>query len=249
MNPLYPFLVALQFLTRIPVQLKHTPDEETLGRSMLYYPIVGLVIAAVLIALHLSLTQSPIFIHVALLLLLWILITGGLHLDGLADSTDAWIGGQGDREQTLTIMTDPRCGPAGVVSIVMILLLKFAALHALLVNEQVNVFAALLLAPVLARTMVLGLFLTTTYVRHEGLGSALTQYLPRKQARLMLLATLLVLPVVLGSDAIWAISASLVVALFLRNAMNQRLQGCTGDTAGALVELVEVGILLVLAVK
>lgn len=64
----------------------------------------------------------------ALLLVFWVLATGALHLDGLADSADAWVGGLGDRERTLAIMKDPCCGPAAVVALVVVLLVKFAAL-------------------------------------------------------------------------------------------------------------------------
>jgi adenosylcobinamide-GDP ribazoletransferase len=67
-------------------------------------------------------------LHAALLLTVWVLLSGGLHLDGLADSADAWLGGFGDRERTLTIMKDPRSGPIAVVVLVLVLLLKFCAL-------------------------------------------------------------------------------------------------------------------------
>ncbi|PWQ89005.1 adenosylcobinamide-GDP ribazoletransferase, partial [Enterococcus faecium] len=75
-------------------------------------------------------TPSPL--HAALLLTLWVLLSGALHLDGLADSADAWLGGFGDRERTLRIMKDPRSGPIAVVTLVLVLLLKFCALWVLI---------------------------------------------------------------------------------------------------------------------
>ncbi|VAX03286.1 Cobalamin synthase, partial [hydrothermal vent metagenome] len=130
------FFIALQFLTRIPVRLKDNPTEKQIALSQLYYPLVGLLIGALLIllawVLQWVLQDVPTMLSTAIILTGWVLISGGLHLDGLADSADAWAGGLGDRDKTLAIMKDPACGPAGVVSIVLLLLLKFAALHALL---------------------------------------------------------------------------------------------------------------------
>ena len=103
---------------------------------------------------------APLLLHAALLLTAWVLLSGGLHLDGLADSADAWLGGFGDRERTLTIMKDPRSGPIAVVTLGLVLLLKFTALVALI--EQHN-GAALILAPLIgwlgwsAALLVLGL--------------------------------------------------------------------------------------------
>src|SRR5690606_5510087 len=120
---------------------------------------------------------SPLLLA-ALLLAIWVGLTGALHLDGLADTVDAWIGGYGDRERTLAIMKDPRSGPMAVVALVLLLLLKFAALVVLL---ESGADAALWLALLMGRSALLGLFLTTSYVREGGLGTALAEHLPRRQ--------------------------------------------------------------------
>ena len=132
MKAIEPFLIALQFLTRLPVRLPGTPDERTIGNSLLYYPLVGVVIGVLLVALFLALADAPAGLRAALVLAAWVIVTGALHLDGLADSADAWAGGLGDREKTLAIMKDPYCSPAAVVTLVVVLLLKFAALHSLM---------------------------------------------------------------------------------------------------------------------
>ncbi len=98
---------------------------------------------------------------------------------GLADSADAWLGGFGDMEKTQRILKDPLVGAAGVIAIVGVLLLKFAALAALLEN---NHWQIILLAPVIGRALILLLFLTTPYVRAGGLASAVTAHLPRNAA-------------------------------------------------------------------
>ncbi len=88
-----------------------------------------------------------------------------MHLDGLADTADAWVGGFGDAERTLKIMKDPACGPIGVLSLVIICLLKWSAIYVLLQKQQ---FLALILFPILGRLAPLFLFLTTQYVREKA---------------------------------------------------------------------------------
>jgi adenosylcobinamide-GDP ribazoletransferase len=126
---------------------------------------------------------APLLLHAALLLTVWVLLSGALHLDGLADSADAWLGGFGDRERTLTIMKDPRSGPIAVVTLVLVLLLKFAALLALIEQQHA---LALIIVPLLGRSALLGLFLTTPYVRAGGLGQALADHLPRSAGKQVL---------------------------------------------------------------
>ena len=117
---LRPFLVALQFLTRLPIHLPETPDECEIGQSLLYYPLVGLLLGLILAALAWAIWDSSSMLHAALLAA-WVLMTGALHLDGFADSADAWVGGQGSCERTLAIMKDPYCGPAGAVALILLL--------------------------------------------------------------------------------------------------------------------------------
>lgn len=109
-----PLLIALQFLTRLPVRLLGMPAPEQVGRSLLWYPLVGLLLGGLLLAAQALLSQQPAVLQAALLLTLWVALSGGLHLDGLADTADAWVGGYGDRERTLAIMKDPRSGPIAV---------------------------------------------------------------------------------------------------------------------------------------
>jgi adenosylcobinamide-GDP ribazoletransferase len=240
-------LVALQFLTRLPVRLRAAPSEEEVGRSLLFYPLVGLLIGALLatFAMAMSAGGIPDLLGAALVLVAWTLITGGLHLDGLADSADAWIGGRGERERTLAIMKDPYCGPMGVTVLVVILVVKFAALAALLACEKGWV---VVLPPVLGRTALPLLFLTTPYVRPNGLGSALSARLHRKTMAAIVMVTLGALIASLGWPGMVAVVAGMSIFIPLRRMMVRTLGGTTGDTAGALVELVEATTLIAVAV-
>ncbi len=240
---LLPPLLALQFLTRLPLPDVGRVADRQIGRSLVWYPAVGLVIGVCLyLAQWLLATMLPGLygVQAALLLMLWCMVTGGLHLDGLADSADAWLGGYGDRERTLALMKDPTCGPAAVMLLVMVLLAKFAALQALM---QADVWW-LLLIPVLPRALLLLLLLTTEYVRPQGLGSSLVTHMPRRACRVLVLAVF-ILCLLLGHAGVIWLGVALLLFWWLRRLMLARIGGTTGDTAGALVELQEVAALVV----
>lgn len=241
---LRPLWVALQFLTRLPLPKMAVIEDHERGNSLLWYPIVGLLMGGLLVFCAWILVDVSSLTSAALLLAAWVALTGALHLDGLADSADAWMGGLGSRERSLAIMQDPHCGTGAVVVLVLVLLLKFAALENILAAGDLNL---LWIAPVLGRLAVPLLFLTTPYVRPGGLGDALSRHLPRRAAWVVMVITT---AFVAGQSEV-GILVVLVAALtffLLRAMMLRRIQGTTGDTAGAMVELVEMVVLITIAV-
>ncbi|MCY1402256.1 Cobalamin synthase [compost metagenome] len=236
-----PFWIALQFLSSLPVRLPGMPEPRQVGQSLLYYPAVGLLFGGLLWAFNHLLAGTPLLLHGALLLCAWVLLSGALHLDGLADSADAWLGGFGDRARTLEVMKDPRSGPIAVVTLVLVLLLKFCAVLALVEAGQ---GAALIVAPVIGRAAMLGLFLSTPYVRPGGLGQALAEHLSSRASCGVLLVVALGCVALAGWQAVWALVGAVAVFCWLRQLMLRRLGGTTGDTAGALLELLELTVLL-----
>lgn len=239
-----PFWIALQFLSSLPIRLPGMPTPQESGRSLLYYPAVGLLFGVLLMAMDHLLDGAPMLLHAALLLAAWVMLSGGLHLDGLADSADAWLGGFGDRERTLTIMKDPRSGPIAVVTLVVVLLLKYSTVVALIETHH---GVGLLLAPVIGRAAMLALFLNTPYVRAGGLGQALADHLPRKSGMRVLAAVAVVCVLIGGGPAAWVLVVAAGGFFWLRRVMMQRLGGSTGDTAGAMLELLETLVLVTLA--
>lgn len=231
---LAPFLLALSLLTRIPVpDFKTEIQPKQVGHSTLFYPMVGLVIGGILFAIAWVLPSSQFTLLIAsIIIVLWMIITGGIHLDGLADSADAWLGGFGDHEKTQRIMKDPLVGAAGVIAIVALVLLKVAAVDALL---QQQFLIALLVSPIVGRSMILLLFLTTPYIRKAGMANDATSFMPKSAALIILTLTFM-----LGfTISLGAMIAVLVCFYLLRRLMIKRLKGCTGDTAGATVEITE----------
>lgn len=232
-----PLLIALQLLTRLPAPLRDNPTESETGRSLLYYPLIGLLIGLLLAAMSWTLAGTPALLRASLMLSAWVLLTGALHLDGLADTVDAWAGGHGERQRTLDILKDPASGPMGVSAIVLVLLVKFAALAALCDN---GTLWAIVAPPLLGRTVLPLLFLSTPYVRPGGLGAGLAAHVPRRAATAIVLGTGMAIPVRAGLSGLTLLLTTAAVFLLMRRTMKRRLGGTTGDTAGALVELTEV---------
>lgn len=242
MKTLYPLLVALQFLTRLPVRLPVIPDARTVGRSLTYYPFVGLMLGLMVAALHTLLSDDAATLRAALTLTAWVALTGALHLDGLADSADAWAGGDRDRARTLALMKDPHCGAAAVVALVLTLLVKFASLSSLAADD----FLSLLLIPMFARSAIVLLFATTPYVRQGGLGTALATHQSR-ELNVAVVGLVSTAALMVAIESLWLLLALVILFVALRTTMMQRLGGTTGDTAGALVEITETGMLVTAA--
>lgn len=237
-------LTALQFLTILPVPAGTLPGDRVQGMSLLWYPAVGLILGVFLACICTAL-PLPFYLQAMLTVTLWILLTGGLHLDGVADCADAWVGGGGEPEKTLRLLKDPLCGSMAVIALIVVIALKLCALAAVIQAEQAQ---WLWLVPLLARTSLLCLFLTTRYVREQGLGAVLAQHFPTGAAKVVLAGIATATGLLLPLD-LWAASLMTMLAIYLlvRVAAVRRLGGFTGDVAGAQVELVEVGLLLVLA--
>ncbi len=234
-------LLALQFLTRIPVRLKTPPEAHELGRSVLFYPLVGLFIGSLLLALQQILPATTPLLNAALLIAAWIALTGALHLDGLADCADAWIGAHGDPERALRILKDPCSGPVAVATVSSLLLTKFAALASLPISTMSH---ALLAAPVAARALLVAALRLAPQARAGGLSAERAASLPTGGA---LIVTALAGGFVLWIAGISALLAALITALIVVAAARRLLGGITGDVAGALCELSETAVLIVLA--
>lgn len=230
--------LALTLLTRLPLPAP-TPTPQAQGESVPAYPLVGLIIGGLLVlpAGVLQSFDAPPALAAALVLVVWVGVTGALHLDGLADSADGWLGGHGDRARTLAIMRDPAVGVAGVAALVLLLLLKWTALWPLL-NEDMGLHW-LLLTPVIGRAAALLVMLTVPYVRTQGMAAGPSRHLARQPTWVMLAVVgLAVVAVCRWPGA--AVLVPVLAGLWLwRRWMMRHIGGYTGDTLGATIELAE----------
>ena len=245
-SPFIAFLTALQFLLVSPAFIKRPFTARELGAAVGFYPLVGLVLGSLLLAAdYLLALFMPPLVRLALILTLWVLLTGALHLDGFLDACDGLLGGF-TPESRLEIMRDEHFGAFALAGGVLLLLVKFSSLSAI-----TPLAPALLLAPVLGRWGMAVALVAFPYARQQGLGRAVKDNAGLRQA---IIATLFALTISLAVAWWWAewrvllalVSAALVVWAGARFTL-RRIPGLTGDIYGALNEIIEVVVLLALA--
>ena len=234
------FLHALQFLTILPVPTRPMPND-TYHQTMGWYPAVGAVIGLMTAGVYwLMILRIPLQVSLLAVLFFQFLITGGLHLDGLADTFDGCMSGR-DRNRKLEIMKDSRLGTHGALILLFVLLLKLTAYSALPHSLRIT---CLILAPVMGRlALVLGAY-GSVYARENGLGNLFIGKITLSQVFLALAVSLGTLAATRqGMMGITLLVTWLVVALG-RHWCIRLLGGMTGDTLGALSELSEVTFLM-----
>jgi adenosylcobinamide-GDP ribazoletransferase len=233
------FLAAVQFLTVIPLHRDVTQKE--LGRSLVYFPLVGLGIGAVLFGLdRLFILFLPAAVGSALLLVVLVLLTGANHLDGFIDTCDGMVAGRSPQER-LDIMCDSRVGGFGVVGACCLLLVKYVSL---LFLPGAYRMAGLLLMPVLGRWAMVYAIFAYPSARKTGMGQTFKEQTDRWK---MIIATLIAIAISVALMKLWGFALMAAIwlsVLVLASFLKGRLGGLTGDTYGALNEVVEVFVLI-----
>jgi adenosylcobinamide-GDP ribazoletransferase len=238
------FWLALSFLTTIPAPAVPFIDGG-LGRSAKWFPLVGLILGLILAGSHWLLGQVlPASVTAVLIIALWAWLTGGLHLDGLADCGDGLLVAA-NRERRLEILKDSRLGAFGAILLLLFLLAKVTAVAAL-----PSPAFALVLAPVLARWFIL-IAARQPSARSGGMGDSFAASLTPK---IFIIAAILPFLLVAvggwrnGQTVLAALLALLVTFAILRLART-RLGGVTGDVFGLVVEMTELMVLLSFTVE
>ena len=236
-------IVAFRYLTVLPLPRSRGPGD--LGRAAGWFPVVGLVLGAGLALASLVADRlMPPAVAAMALLVLWCVSTGGLHLDGLADTADG-LGGGWSRARALAIMRDGRSGPYGVAAIVLVLGLKASALASL---PDGLVWRTLLAAPVLGRASPVLLARLCRPARADGSGHAFASGARLPGLLVGWLVAAAVSVAALGPWGLASVGASTLATWGWAVYLRRRIGGFTGDTLGALVEVIEAGV-LVLAVS
>jgi adenosylcobinamide-GDP ribazoletransferase len=237
-------LAALSFLTRVPVPRRVVLDGDDVARAGPAFPVIGAGIGVAVGALAAALAHSfTSLLATAIALAAGALLTGALHLDALADTADA-LGG-GSRERALQIMREPTLGAFGVVAVALDLLLKAAALNALVGHHRVVRVA--LAAGALSRVAPVLLAAALGYARSgSGTGVALTRG-SRLLAGLAAAIAVAIAVVALGGDGAVLVGVTAAVVAAFALVLHRWLGGVTGDTLGAALEVSET-LMLVVAV-
>ncbi len=235
------FLAAIQFLTTIPVPGRHDFSPEKLGRSAGYFPVIGVIIGLILAGLSwLFGLLLPSEVTNALLITFMVIASGGLHLDGFVDTCDG-IGGQKPVEDRWRAMSDSQAGSFGIIGVLLLLLVKYAALNSVPAN---SLLITLVMMPMLSRWAIVYAVFTYKYAKPTGLGRALkesTRWLGFTVATVvtavmaMLIAQLIGLAIMV---VVWVVTV--VAATYFKG----KFSGLTGDNYGAINEIIEVSVLL-----
>jgi adenosylcobinamide-GDP ribazoletransferase len=233
-------LLALQFLTIIPLKMTKA-DDKSLASSLIYYSLIGFLLGAILaagLALLMVLNFQKIPASIILVVLL-IIFTGGLHLDGLSDTFDAFLSRK-PREEMLQIMRDSHAGVLGIVAVICVILLKIAILSSLSLTSMT---AGLLLMCVSSRwSMVFSIFLFP-YARKDGKAKVFIEGIT---PRIFIFATITGLAcagLIAKFGGIFVFGISALGAYVMGKFINLRLGGVTGDTLGATNEITEIVVL------
>jgi adenosylcobinamide-GDP ribazoletransferase len=236
--------LAVSFLTIIPVIDQRRASKDAVAASFAWFPVVGCFIGVALAAEDWLLSYAfAQVIRSVLIVISLTIVTGGVHLDGLADTADA-LGAGRDRERALDILRDSRVGTFGASAIFFDLTLKILALSTLAGHHR---YAALIVAPMLARGSMLSLVATgLPYLRSSGSGSTLLSDRKGGWARAFFVTVFTFLIAILVGGP-FAFAAAIAIFWAMRLFYGRWLGGVTGDLIGACGELVEIAVLVTMA--
>ncbi len=243
------FLAALRFLTIIPVPFRREASPEEVGGSTAYFPVVGIIIGLILAGLNWLLTLFlPSAVVNGLLIVAMVVISGAMHVDGLVDTCDG-LGGHKTVEERWRVMHDSRAGAFSIVGAFLLLLVKYASLSSV---PGSLLMTTLVLMPVVSRWAMVYAIFAYPYARPEGLGKVFKQEASWPG---FALATVVALAVAIG----WAKLANItyfylaalaiivgiwVIVVAVAGYLKRKFSGLTGDTYGAINEVAEVGVLI-----
>jgi adenosylcobinamide-GDP ribazoletransferase len=233
------FALAVSFLTIIPVRLREPPHPGDLGRAAWAFPAIGAVIGGLVAAAYYGLSFFlPHLLAAALAVAVWIGLTGGLHLDGLADCCDGMLNAS-SRERRLEIMKDPRLGTFGAIGLALTILLKIICLYSMPASLT---WIALPLAAAVGRYLLLPAG-RQPLVRPDGMGADFAGGLNRK---VIIWAALVVgvLTALAGWRGLLVILVVHATTWWILSVAKARLGGVTGDVLGMVLELAELVTLL-----
>jgi adenosylcobinamide-GDP ribazoletransferase len=236
-------LINLQFFTIIPIKRELPMDKEYLRKAVQTFPLLGLLQGIFYTCLLYAVINWTPFSHLAAAFLLWlatIAFTGGIHLDGWIDASDAFFSYQ-DREKRLEIMKDSRTGAFGVISIIVLLCCRFFFIYDSGINLHLDTFVLIGLLPFFSKSVMGVVLLTVQPAKNEGLG-----HLFQKAATVKALWIYPLYMIVFFLVAAFAVKSFLSIGIFTlaaficyllcrRNALKW-FGGMTGDVLGAAVE-------------
>jgi adenosylcobinamide-GDP ribazoletransferase len=247
------FFAAIRFLTILPTPFRGTGEGEEGGKQLSYFPLVGLVIGLLLVAVYWLLSfLLPGAVVLGLVIAASAIISGGLHLDGLADTFDG-LAGYRATEDRLRIMRDSRVGAFAVIGVSLVLLLKYISLSSV---PPMFILATLALMPVLSRWAMVYAVTAFPYARPSGLGSSFKRganWTRFGVATLIALGVALLLTFWTGLIYFYLVTIAVmlgvwVVTVVMSTYLKGKFSGLTGDSYGAISEVAEVAVPIIVLI-
>ena len=221
--------IALEFLTPLRLRRVDRWDDATFASALGWYPAVGLLIGLALLGIDVATEELAV-------------LSGGLHLDGVADTADG-MALQGERNERLGVMSVGNVGPAGVMALVIVLIVQWSALTALADPLRAG---ALVLAPAMARWTVAPVAVLFNPARPRGLGATLQHGVWPFAAPLSAIIAFAAGYVLFGPEGLVLPVAAAVAAIILAGAASRMIGGVTGDTYGGAIEIAQAATLIVI---
>ena len=235
------FLTAVRFLTIIPLPGRREVSPEEVGRSIVYFPLVGLIIGLILVGLNWLLDPLlPSALINVLLVVFLVAISGAFHLDGFVDTCDG-MAGHKTVEERWRVMKDSRAGAFGIIGVCCLLLVKYVSLSNVPESWLVE---TLVLMPVVSRWAMVYAVFAYPYAKPSGLGKAFKQGASWPRFTVATLITLVVAVILAQLTGFIIMLAVWVIVVVMAAYLKGKFGGLTGDTYGAINEVAEVGMLL-----
>ena len=231
-------IILIQFMTRIPVFVNVEYDEEKLGKSIKYFPLVGAIIGIFLYGINILAGKIIVNRQIAAIIIIIaeIFITGLIHIDGLADTADGLFS-YAEKEKILEIMKDPRVGTNGAVALILYFMTKV-----ILLSEIRPEY--IILYPVISRLSTSINAGLGEYARKNGMSNGIIGKNGKKEAVISIIITMILSFIILKAKGLIILIFSILFILLLMKGVKRKIGGITGDTMGASLELTSILVLL-----
>jgi adenosylcobinamide-GDP ribazoletransferase len=231
-------IILIQFMTRIPVFVNVEYDEEKLGKSIKYFPLVGAIIGIFLYGINILAGKITVNRQIAAIIIIIaeIFITGLIHIDGLADTADGLFS-YTEKEKILEIMKDPRVGTNGAVALILYFMTKV-----ILLSEIRPEY--IILYPVISRLSTSINAGLGEYARKNGMSNGIIAKNGKKEAVISIIITMILSFIILKVKGLIILIFAILFILLLMKGVKRKIGGITGDTMGASLELTSILVLL-----
>lgn len=223
-------ILSLQFLTRIPISINIDFNEETIGKSTFFYPLVGAFVGGIAALIHWAFQPLGKEFSAFSALFVMIILTGGLHLDGLADTFDGFLSNK-DRDRTIEIMKDSRIGAFGVIGLILTILLQY-----ILLTSFSDITLPLIFSLANSRLIVVIIMTNKKVAKPGGLGELFHRSCSKKY---IIGSSILYIAILILVDVKYLIPflTSYLVAEIISSIAYKKIDGLTGDVYGAIIEI------------